>query len=560
MQVTNQKPAVLSPVYKSAIKGDFEPQVYLKKTLAEPLFTPVIAGQTVSITENKQSLNADNITDYIINCLGENTNTNSEQFVKTLFDKTLVYFDKTTNLSVQDLFAIQSAIRENTTSNSKSPPLPFPDQSTIYTPATDVIPSCRRFLAGLCSYDVFFASLAFYARPDTLGFYFANSVAFDDFKSWLDTQVQAINSILPSGTNKLFSDFQKLDLSELTESLILRNDDSDNNEEYSFARMIISYLMAYTTQKSQNEFGILPFSLGELFCPRTIVFVNIEAHSKASSKQIADEWSVINKSLNAKIKMISNNKLQKLTSATRYMQNLQNSANATAASNRMQKTQKQTIVKFKKSQPTAVDIFKIVTKISKKMAFVAKSENIFKVVKHTFAKPNRRDPDNFNKQGKITSIKYNPDLHIYMDSSGSISEEQYRDIIKALIVLAKKLNINLYFNSFSHVLSQCTKLHTKDKSLKQIYTQFRKVPKVTGGTDYEQIWNYINGNPKRRKELSIIITDFEYTPPNRYIKHPANLYYVPCSHMNWNRIVADATYFCKAMLKNDPDIRKKLLF
>lgn len=559
MQVINQKPVVLSPVYKSKIKGDYEPQKYLQETLVKPLFTPVIAGQPVNITSNGNTLTEDDITSYILNCCGDTINATAEQVVKKLFNKTLVYFDEKTNLGIQDLFPIQSAIKENQTANSKQPVLPFPNQNTIYTPATDVIPSCRHFLAGICSYDMFFASLAFYARPETLGFYFANNIVFNDFKTWLNTQLQPVSSMLPADTNKLFSDFQKLDLQQLTESLLLRTDDSENNHEYSFARMLISYLMTYTTQTSSSEFGVLPFTVGELFCPKSVVFVNVEAHSKATSKQVSNEWETINKSLQMKIKMITNNKLQKLTSAARNIQKMQSNA-ATALSNNMQSTQKAVTIKFRKTQPTTIDITKILKRIIKKMAFVAKSENVFKSVKASFAKPNRRNPDDFNRQGKIVSIKYSPDIHLYIDTSGSITERQYQDVIKASIKMAKKLNVNLYFNSFSHVLSQCTKLHTKDRSLKQIYNQFRKVPKVTGGTDYEQIWHYINNNPKRRRELSVIITDFEWSPRNVYVKHPDNLYYIPCSHMNWTYITEAARDFCKNMLRNEPNIRKRLLF
>lgn len=558
MQVNNQKPAVLSPVYKSKNKGDFEPQESLRETLVEPLFVPAVAGQSVSITANNKPLTQSDITQYIIDCCGDNINPTAETAVKSLFQKTLVYFDEKTNLGIQDLFSIQSAVRENQTSNSKQPVLPFPSNATLYTPAIDVIPSSRQFLAGQCSYDVFFVSLAFYARPNTLGFYFANNVAFDNFKNWLNTQIQTVSSVLPTDTNNLFSDFQKLNLNQLTESLLLRNNDDDNNHEYSFARMIISYLMNYTTQVSSGEFGVLPFTVGELFCPKSIVFVNVDAHSKATPKQVTDEWNIINKSLSMKVKMISNNKLSKLTAVTRNLQKITSSKAATI-NNQISQTQRAARIRFRKTAPTTVDIVKILKKIIKKMAFVSRSTNVYKLTKMTYAKPNRRNPDDFNKQGKIVSTKYKPDIHVYIDTSGSISERNYQDATKACISMAKKLNVDIYFNSFSNVMSQCTKLRTKDKSTKQIYAQFQKVPKVTGGTDYEQIWHYINNNPKRRRELSIIITDFEWYPPNRYVKHPDNLYYIPCSHTDWKWLTRNAKDFCTGMMRIEPNIRTHVL-
>lgn len=557
MQVNNQKPAVLSPIYKSKVKGDFEPLVCLKKTLVEPLLNPLIAGQSVTITNNNNKLDADDIVNLIVDCCGDTINPTAEQTARDLFSKTLVYFDKKTPLGIQELFAIQSATKEN--SGKQKPVLPFPDPNVVYTPSTDVIPVCRQFLAGKCSYDTFFASLAFYARTETLGFYFTNNIAFDSFKAWLDSQISNISSILPSKTMSLLNDFKNINLQQLTESLLLRNDDKDNNDEYSFARVIIKYLMLYTTQVSSAEFGILPFNLNELFCPKSIVFVNVEEHAHATAKQVADEWDIINKSLQMKIKMISNNKISKLTTATRNLQKATALA-ATASSNRSQTTQKAACLKFRKTRPTTVNIAKIISQLISKMAFVAKSENIYKYIKPSFAKPNRRDPDDFNKMGKITGTKYKPDIHVYADTSGSITERDYEDTMKACIIMAKKLNVNLYFNSFSHILSQCTHLRTKDASTKQIYAKFQKVPKVTGGTDYEQIWHYINESRKRRDELSIIITDFEYLPPNKYVKHPKNLYYVPCSTVNWNQITREATQFCKSMFRIDPNIRKKLLF
>lgn len=195
-----------------------------------------------------------------------------------------------------------------------------------------------------------------------------------------------------------------------------------------------------------------------------------------------------------------------------------------------------------------------------KMAFVNRSMNTFRSVKHSYAKPNRRDPDDFNKQGKIVNTRFLPDIHVYVDTSGSISEEDYEDAIKALIKMAKTLNIGLYFNSFSTVLSQTTRLHLQDRSQKEIYREVQRLPKVTGGTDYEQIWHFINRSKKRRRELSLIITDFEWSAPRRFIPHPKNLYYMPCTTMNWSTIQRNAKYFAESTTHNDPNIRKHILF
>lgn len=551
MQITNQKPVELSPVYDAVITGQFDPVEYLKQTVVHPLMNPLSPNAPVQFTANGGALDEDDLTQYVLNCLGAALDASAEAVAKELFHKTLVYFDKASDLSVQDLFAIQSGVKEQ---------LPAPTAQVVYTPATDVIPACREFLAGICTYDKMFASLDFYARPQMLGFYFANAQEFDNFKAWLTTELQTLGAAFPQNTNKLFADFQALNLNGLTESLILRNDDGENNDPCSFARALVALLMKYAKQTSPALYGVLPFQLGELYCPKAIVFVNIERHSRATAKQVADEWQIINQSQQMNIKVVSANKLNKLTGTVRAMKKISSGAVSAAMQQSGGGVGRAARTKFRKTAPTQTDLVRIIKRVVKKMATVAKSENSYKSMKMSFARPNRRDPDNFNLMGKLVSTKYKPDIHIYLDTSGSISERNYQDAIKALIIMARKMNVNLYFNSFSHCLSQCSHLRTKDRSLKEVYAAFQKIPKVDGGTDYEQIWHYINASAKRRRELSIIMTDFEWTAPNKYVKHPKNLFYIPVSHVDWSGLTYWAEQFVKSMAHIDPNCRARLLF
>lgn len=207
-----------------------------------------------------------------------------------------------------------------------------------------------------------------------------------------------------------------------------------------------------------------------------------------------------------------------------------------------------------------IDVYPILMRILRKMETVNKSMNSYKMVKSSFARANRRNPDDYNKLGKIVSTRYKPDLHLYIDTSGSISESDYREAVRLAIAMAKKLNVDLYFNSFSHILSQCAQLHTKDKNPQAIMREFQKIPKVSGGTDFTLVWDYIMRSKKRQRELSIMITDFEFSAPNKHIDHPKNLYYLPCATMNWSHIRREAEHFVKSAQMNIPDIRNHLLF
>ena len=553
MNIVNQKPVVLGPVYSDNIQKDFDVVDILKQTIVKPLFTPLVTTQPVTMTTaNGAAVTEDDIADLIMRCCGETVDVVAEQSAKTILGQTLVTFNPKTNIGITEMFVVQSGTAAG---------LPEPDGNVVYTPAADVIPASRQFLAGTCSYDTFFASLAYYARPETLGFYFVNEVAFNEFINWFTQQMSMLGSIMPPDVNKLCADFMQLTLTGLTESLILRNQDGEGCDPLSFPRLIVNLLMQYTTVVGPAEYGVLPFNVGELLSPKTIVFVNIEKHSRATARQVADEWKLINGCLQNKNmpRMISNKSLQRLTAVQRNMQKIAAMA-ATAASNQSAQAMRAVNMRFSKTRPTTVDMARIIKKIMDKMTFINKSMNIYKSVKTSFAKPNRRDPDDFNKQGKIVSTRYKPDIHLYIDTSGSISERDYEDAVKACIAMAKKLDINMYFNSFSHIMSQTTRLHLEGKSKTAIYEEFRRVPKVSGGTDYEQIWHFINKSKKRTRELSIIISDFEWCARSGYVRHPKNLYYIPCSTMNWDMITREAERFCKSALHNEPNIRAHVLF
>lgn len=553
MNIVNQKPVVLAPEYTDQIKKDLDVKDLLKQAVVNPLFTPLIPNQPVTMTANGTSYDADSIADLMSRCCGDVLDVMAEQSVKTILGQTMVNYNPNTNLGVIEMFPVQSGTAAK---------LPEPDgSSVIYTPATDVIPMARQFLAGTGSYDSFFASLAYYARPETLGFYFVNELAFDSFIQWFTQQMSMLSTVLTPDVNKLASDFMQLKLPGLTESLILRNTDGESDEPLSFARLIINLLMQYTNVAGPAEYGVLPFNLRELVYPHTIVFVNVERHSRATAKQISDEWKIINNALQNKNrpKMISNNSLRRLTAVQRSLQRIASMA-ANAATNQGAMAARAANFRFSKNRPTIVDTTRTIRKILSKMTVQGMTMNVYKSSKPSFAKPNRRDPDDYNKQGKVVSTKYQPDIHLYIDTSGSISERDYEDAVKACIAMAKKLNINMYFNSFSHVMSQTTRLHLEGKSKAAIYKEFQKVPKVNGGTDYEQIWNFINRSKKRVRELSIIISDFQWTARSAYVRHPKNLYYIPCSTLSWDDIVRDADSFCKSAVHNDPGIRARILF
>lgn len=553
LKITNQKPARLEPGYVDAVTKDLDMDEIVRQTVVSQIMVPLVQGQPARFSLNNNTLSEDDLISLVTTACSEVFDANADSLMKDVLGQCLVNFNAKSVIGANETFVIQSGAAAG---------LAEPSQTVVYMPGIDVIPTARAFLAGTGTYDQFFASLAWFARPETLGFYFCNSIAFDAFIQWFNQQMANYSQMLSPDVNRLCSDFMQLKLDNLTESLIVRNADGDGNEPLSFPRLVTAMLMQYKGIAGPGEFGVLPFAVSELCHPKTIVFVNVEAHAKASPKQITDEWNLINQCLQQanRPKMISNRQLMSLTAAQRHLQSIAAQA-ANAVTNLDARAARAAgLMRFSKNRPHTIDVARVIKKILSKMACQNKSMNVYKSVKSSFAKPNRRDPDDWNKQGKAVSTRYKPDIHLYIDTSGSISEEDYEGAVKACIALARGLGVNMYFNSFSHVMSQTTRLHLAGKSTAAVYEEFRRVPKVSGGTDYEQIWNFINTSKKRTRELSLIISDFQWTARNVFIKHPKNLYYLPCSTINWKSITTAAQQFCQSTLHNDPQIRQHVLF
>lgn len=544
IKTTNQQPSLLKSFYLGSISNDFDPFETIRDKIVTPLFTPIVPTSPVTINANGTDLNADDITSILLRCSAETVHPSDEDCMKEILSQTLVYYDKA--LAVQDVYAVQAAKKMN---------MPLPSPRVIYT-ASDIIDVSKQFLANQITTESFFATFAFYIRLSTFGFYFANTDAWNDFKAWFAQEIAQISNLLSSDTVKLCQDLQTITLQGLTESFVLRDNSSQNNDPYSFARIFQFYLMLYEQKMTQANnmpciAGHLPFSFMDHFCPLTMVIINIEKHAHAHPNQIANEWDTIKQSMLMKPKVVGSSTLKKLTAVTRLTKKI-------LGSNKNGGMTRSAVIKFRKTPTTSFDFYKYVERLYKHTQFVIQSQNEVKYKKISYNRPNRRHPDNPDRPGYSHGLKYKPDIHIYLDCSGSISERNYQDAIKSCIKFARKIGIDLYFTSFSHIMSTTTKLPVKGRTTKQIYDAFKNIPKVGGGTDYEQIWHYINKSKKLQSEFSIVITDFEYYAPNHFVKHPEHLYYAPISTADWNQITDSATDFAKSMLNICSNIRKKI--
>lgn len=551
-QLTGQKPAKLNPIHKHSVKSDpFDPRQQIEKIMVDPIFEPLNpSGSAVLLDDAGNQTSASDLLRTLLAATGENVTASAETKIKDVYSQGLSRYTKTSTLLVNHAFLAQAGASQK---------LPDPGPGVLYSAGSDVIPAAKDLIGGNADEELFFASLGYTYKPNTLGFWFINENTFGDFKDWLKQQTSQLAGIYPSETNAKLAEFDKLTLSGLTESLLLRKDDDSENHTHSFARVIIRMLMDYQGHTSATgSTGVLAFSVPELFLPKSLVLVNVEKHARSSASKVDKEWKLINHSIASPVKVISPRKLSKLTAMHRNAAKAAAAA-ANSATNKAATAGKMATVKFRKKAPTAADLTKDLLKVLRRMKQVNFSQNSFKAVKHTYTRPSRRHPTNPNRPGKVVSTQYLPDLHIYLDCSMSITESNYQDGIITLIKVAKKLNVNLYFTSYSHVMSQEVLLKTANKSINQIWQEFRRIPKVQGGTDYTQIWRYINASQARKRRLSINMTDFEWYAPSQWVEHPKNLYYAPMATSSWSTQKHMAKQFASSMLHIEPAIHQRLL-
>lgn len=549
LTVINQKMQDVSPVYTLPIKGDYDPTQGIDKTILAAFYEPL--GQTpVSIVDDQANvIDPDTVKDWILQSIADIGVISYEKDLKSLARQCMTHFDHQSTLRFDEFFPLQYGARLG---------LPQPGPNTLYTASTDVVPAAKAVLSGTGSFDDLCVNLAYTFHPQTLAFGFKTESDFEDMKTWLDQRVSQISNLLTADAVDKFKQFQSEKLDQLTASIIIRDDKDLGDEEFGFARTIVHLLMEYHNVASPDQYRVMPFLLSELYNPGTLIFVNAERHARANSDRITKEWALIDQSIKNPVRPLSSKKLRQLTTIQRNMNSAMAKA-STVSGSKNSDTYRIKEIKFRNTPPAGADLYKHIVARLAKMRAVNKSMNAVTTKRSSFAYANRRQPNNVNLPGKVTSKKYLPDIHIYLDTSGSISEYNYQQTVKMLISLAKKMDVNLYFTSFSHVISQDYKIPVKGRSKPAIWNYFRSIPKVTGGTDFTLVWRRIQSSSQRQRRFNLMITDFGFYAPSTRYDHPKNLYYAPCSNMDWDRIREYAQEFANTCRHIDPNISRRFL-
>lgn len=357
---------------------------------------------------------------------------------------------------------------------------------------------------------------------------------FEDLKTNIRKYMKQ-GAPFPSDTARHVNQFTQMTLDgELSVGLFLPHELED--EAYGFNRILEHELAKMERRKNQRVFSEM-YSLKGLLRPTKLIILNLEEYSDARNLQ--KEWQQIVRAFNNthKIRHIKNKNLQSIQSVNREVSTPTSYDGGDRAFGK-DAMRSDKISFLTKPQMSKKQLAKRISDIAKKHTLNQTTSNFKKKQKNTFMRANRRNPDDINAQGKISSTKYSPDVHIWLDSSASISKSDYEAEIYTMITIAKHMNVDMYFNSFSHVVSETVKIPTKNRTPKQIFALVEHVDKVAGGTDFINVWEAIdkteaaNIKTGMAPRIHLVLSDMDYFIPTSYTLQPhrpsvKNTYYIP---------------------------------
>lgn len=263
---------------------------------------------------------------------------------------------------------------------------------------------------------------------------------------------------------------------------------------------------------TQQDASLASIVLHPMVHNTTIILINASNIDGMSTKQVSARLTTLSKIKQA----INITKVNDIVASPEVDRNLENSHDMSRGDDEMTRGERVRAAKVIKLESTK----RIVALIKKDMRgrkTPQRTENVTKTIKKTYNKPNRREPDNDFKPGKTKRNIYRPNIHLYLDTSGSMSLDQYKTGITAAIQIAKELKTNIYLSSFSDSLAEPILLDKiKSQSTAVLLKRALAVPVLSGGTDFENVYNAIDARAthalKKRHapEYTIILSDMEY--------------------------------------------------
>lgn len=487
-------------------------QTGAQKALTELInrfFTPLQAGSNVDVTLNNQSYDKDQFTNDLINVL-TNTNENPQ-----LNDQFSVLFHQSSQYKDSRIQNYKNIIANSILLKQK---LPLPSNNIKYTYDADIQRQSKEYLTNPTPDNLqelnngLIGTLV--ERPINNSWNFIlikNEKEYNKIKDTIDQLINQAN--IDPETQKKAIDIQSIQLDQHSSfNSWVTGQDNDANQ---INRFITKALI-------QNQADWLPINLHAMIQPLGFSFINLENLINSDQRSYSQELNQIANVTNKLVhfKMTTFKKVATAKSINQSMQKpkIRQKQYQKVANQIAQRKQ----VGFQKTMPSFKQQLNRLVQIVNSQTSKIMSDNSYKQTRTTFMRPNRRYPDDPSLRGSVQTTHYHPDLHIYLDTSGSIEEQQYRSAVTMLIMITQKLKTNLYFTSFSHEILPPVKLITKNVSPATVYSEIKRIPKASGGTEYENVWNMIDTISRQNQahgqapRLNFVITDFEYDLRNSW--------------------------------------------
>lgn len=421
--------------------------------------------------------------------------------------------------------------------------LPEASDEIIYTIPCDIVEPVSNYLNDKIQAEQCITSISAYLNITAPIVMFKNRRSFREFQEYIDPRIMMMP--LKPETRRLLRQFTGLKADSGFKCVKLRSTQYARLAENTFARILMNLLEEYSADSmtiARDECVMVSASLRSRIVPLAIVFavaenITIEDSETLNSDitEIKDflDWldepkgdAPISINNNAEAEdqpfdMLETNESEK-QKEERIKSAINNITSNQPGSGRGDPT--------RRVDPNSV---KALTKRLKKkikqliQSTSARTMNGQKTVIKTYMRESRRDPMNIDLKGQYYKTTYTKDLHLYIDVSGSINLSMIEFALNAAADIATELKLNLFVTPFDSKLyeKQTIVIPGSVISKRSALKKLKRLPISGGGTEFDNVYKFIESSKKRKNEISIMITDYCDCPR---LPSPKTLYYMGC--------------------------------
>lgn len=421
--------------------------------------------------------------------------------------------------------------------------LPEASDEIIYTIPCDIVEPVSNYLNDKIQAEQCITSISAYLNITAPIVMFKNRRSFHEFQEYIDRRIMMMP--LKPETRRLLRQFTGLKADSGFKCVKLRSTQYARLAENTFARILMNLLEEYSADSmtiARDECVMVGASLRSRIVPLAIVFAVAENITIEDSETLNSDITEIKGFLDwldepkgdAPISINNNAEAEdqpfdilETNESEKQKEERIKSAINNITSNQLGSGRGDPT---RRVDPNSV---KALTKRLKKkikqliQSTSARTMNGRKTVIKTYMRESRRDPMNIDLKGQYYKTTYTKDLHLYIDVSGSINLSMIEFALNAAADIATELKLNLFVTPFDSELyeKQTIVIPGSVISKRSALKKLKRLPISGGGTEFDNVYKFIESSKKRKNEISIMITDYCDCPR---LPSPKTLYYMGC--------------------------------